>query len=260
MKCFKKVAILGACLAAMVMSGCAQLPENVGQDPRDPLEALNRRIYEFNQGVDYILFTPIAKGYQFITPQFAREGITRMFKNTMEPCNAVNNVLQGKVEDGILSLFRLMINSTVGIAGFFDVASEVDIPRKEEDMGQTFAKWGIPNGPFIMLPFFGPSTFRDGIGLIPDLALDPNFYVDEPWVKWPWWGMKYVSIRERLFPVTDMLASTVDPYIATRDAYLANRISEINDGNVPASESQPLLNPLDYDDDDSPKAPDKKGD
>ena len=117
-----------AAAGIVALSGCASVPDNSGENPADPLESMNRQIFAFNDVFDTVLIRPIAKGYQFVTPKPVREGVTRVFQNTMEPANAVNNVLQGKVEDGILSLFRLMINSTVGLVGIFDVAKEVIFP------------------------------------------------------------------------------------------------------------------------------------
>ncbi len=234
-----------AAAGIVALSGCASVPDNSGENPADPLESMNRQIFAFNDVFDTVLIRPIAKGYQFVTPKPVREGITRVFQNTMEPANAVNNVLQGKVEDGILSLFRLMINSTVGLVGIFDVAKEVDIPRKPEDFGQTMAVWGIPNGPYLVLPIFGPSNVRDAVGLVPELFMDPNTYIGEDWFVWPWWGAKFVNARERLLPVTDMLDKAVDPYIATRDAYLQARQSAIQDGDDPAILSDTnLLDPF----------------
>ena len=152
----KKKILALALVGAALLSGCASVPKDSGQNPDDPWETLNRQTFAFNQGLDFILIRPLAKGYQFITPKPVREGVTRVFQNTMEPSNAVNNVLQGKVEEGILSLFRLMINSTVGVVGIFDVAQMVDIPRMPEDFGQTLATWGVPKGPYFVIPVLGP--------------------------------------------------------------------------------------------------------
>lgn len=160
----KKKILALALVGAALLSGCASVPKDSGQNPDDPWETLNRQTFAFNQGLDFILIRPLAKGYQFITPKPVREGVTRVFQNTMEPSNAVNNVLQGKVEEGILSLFRLMINSTVGVVGIFDVAQMVDIPRMPEDFGQTLATWGVPKGPYFVIPVLGPSTVRDTVG------------------------------------------------------------------------------------------------
>lgn len=250
MKTKKKLLSLALGVSVLLVSGCASVPDNAGSDPADPWEAMNRQTFAFNSAVDMVLIRPIAKGYQFITPKPVREGITRVFQNTMEPSNAVNNVLQGKVEDGILSIFRLMINSTVGVLGIFDVAKQVDIERKPEDFGQTLAVWGVPNGPYLILPIWGPSNVRDTVGLVPEIALDPNTYITQDWFRWPWWGAKFINTRERLLPFTDMLENTVDPYIAMRNAYLQRRQSEVQDGDDPSvlEPSKPLLNPFDDDD------------
>lgn len=245
----------------MLLSGCASVPDGAGSNPKDPWEAMNRQTFAFNQGFDTVISRPLAKGYQFITPKPVRESVTRVFKNTMEPANAVNNVMQGKVEDGILSLFRLMINSTVGAAGIFDVAQEVGIERKEEDVGQTLAVWGISSGPFLVIPIIGPSTVRDGIALVPEVFLDPNTYIGNPATKWSWWGGKYVSARERLLPVTDMLDDAIDPYVAMRNAYLQSRQSAIQDGDEPAViPASSMLDPFAEDDEpDTKAAPTKDG-
>ncbi len=173
----KKKILALALVGAALLSGCASVPKDAGQNPDDPWESLNRQTFAFNQGLDFILIRPLAKGYQFITPKPVREGVTRVFQNTMEPSNAVNNVLQGKVEEGILSLFRLMINSTVGVVGIFDVAQMVDIPRMPEDFGQTLATWGVPKGPYFVIPVLGPSTVRDTVGLVPKSS----------WIRTPTW-------------------------------------------------------------------------
>ena len=140
----KKKILALALVGAALLSGCASVPKDSGQNPDDPWETLNRQTFAFNQGLDFILIRPLAKGYQFITPKPVREGVTRVFQNTMEPSNAVNNVLQGKVEEGILSLFRLMINSTVGVVGIFDVAQMVDIPRTSAGTG-SYGRGGAPS-------------------------------------------------------------------------------------------------------------------
>lgn len=257
----KKKILALALVGAALLSGCASVPKDSGQNPDDPWETLNRQTFAFNQGLDFILIRPLAKGYQFITPKPVREGVTRVFQNTMEPSNAVNNVLQGKVEEGILSLFRLMINSTVGVVGIFDVAQMVDIPRMSEDFGQTLATWGVPKGPYFVIPVLGPSTVRDTVGLVPEVFLDPNTYVGRDWFVWPWWGAKFVNARERLLPVTDMLDKTVDPYVATRNAYLQQRQNSLQNGDGPAMIQQPLLSPFgddDADDADKPAMDEKK--
>lgn len=239
----KKIKIL-VLAAAGLLSACTSLPPE-GRDPQDPWERMNRATFAFNQKADYFVLRPLAKGYEFITTKPIREGVTRVFQNTMEPANAVNNVLQGKVENGILSLFRLMINSTVGLVGIFDVAREVDIAPMREDFGQTLASWGVPEGPYLVLPILGPSTVRDSVGLVPEFFMDPNTYSGHAWFTYPWAGAKLINTRARLLPVTDMLEKTVDPYVAAREAYLQQRQSSLQNGDDPALLQQPQLNPFD---------------
>ncbi len=228
----KKIVVAVSTIALALLTGCASVPDNSGSNPKDPLETLNRQTFAFNSVLDEAIFIPLAKGYRFVTPKPVRESVTNFYQNLREPTNAVNNVLQGKVEDGILSLFRLMINSTVGVAGLFDVASKVDIEPKREDFGQTMGVWGIPSGPYLVLPILGPSDIRDAVGLVPEYFTDPNTYTKKDWIKWPVWGVQFVNARERLLPFTDMLSMTVDPYVAARDAFLSQRQSAIQDGDM----------------------------
>lgn len=244
-KTIKGIAAVTCLASLMTLGGCTSVPDNAGSDPSDPWEVVNRHTYAFNQGVDNVLIKPIAKGYQFIVPEPVRDSVTHFYQNLGEPSNALNNVLQGKVEEGILSLFRLMINSTVGVGGLFDVASEVGITRMPEDFGQTMGVWGISDGPYVVLPIFGPSTVRDSVGLVPEFFTDPNYYVDNDYVRWSSWGVKFVNTRERLLPYTDMLELQVDPYVAMRNAYLQSRQSAVQDGqNDEVVEEKGLLDPF----------------
>ena len=236
----KKIAVAVSTIALALLTGCASVPDNSGSNPKDPLETLNRQTFAFNSVLDEVLFIPIAKGYQFVTPKPVRESVTNFYHNLREPTNAVNNVLQGKVEDGILSLFRLMINSTVGVGGLFDVASKVDIEPKREDFGQTMGVWGIPSGPYLVLPVFGPSDIRDAVGLVPEYFMDPNTYTQKDWI---------------MLPFTDMLSMTVDPYVAARDAYLSQRQAAIQDGDMPEilKPEEKLLDPFEDDETEAKK-------
>jgi phospholipid-binding lipoprotein MlaA len=248
----KKTLLVLMSAGTLLLAGCASVPDTP-RDPADPFEALNRQTFAFNMTLDRFVTKPIAEGYRFVTPKPVRDSVTRFYQNAGEPSNAVNNVLQGKVEDGILSLFRLMINTTVGVGGLFDVASHVGIPRKPEDFGQTMGAWGIPNGPYLVLPVLGPSNIRDAAGLVPEIFMDPNYYVDKDWIKWPVWGVRFVNTRERLLPITDMLEATVDPYIAARNAYIQQRAAAVEDGEAPVDQ-KPLLDPF-AEDDDAPAKP-----
>ncbi|MCD8339376.1 MAG: MlaA family lipoprotein [Burkholderiales bacterium] len=223
-------------------------PKPDTRDPRDPWEPMNRKTFAFNQFFHKSVSTPIAKGYQHIVPEPVRDGVRNIFRNTSEPASAVNSVFQGKVEQGILCLFRLLINSTAGVGGIFDVASRVDMPRTPTTFSDTLTVWGVAPGPYLVIPLLGPTTVRDGLGTIPEVWLEPNSYIDIGWVAWPWRGLKYISATSQLLPATELLKNTVDPYVAMRSAYLQSRqnllLYEDGNGQLP----QDILNPFDYDD------------
>ncbi len=245
-----KVTFLISLLAcALIAAGVSHIPKEEGGDPNDPWEPMNRKTFEFNQLFHKAVAKPVAKGYNRITPEPVRDGIRNIFRNTSEPANGVNAVFQGKVEQGILSIFRLVINSTVGVAGIFDVAAKVDIPRHATTFSDTLAVWKVPPGPYLVIPFLGPTTVRDGLGVIPEVWLEPNSYIDVNWFVWPWRGLKYINANSQILPATELLQNTVDPYVAMRSAYLQNRQNLVldEDGN-PSFVSKELLNPFDYDD------------
>ena len=152
MKALHKILLTIA--AAATLAGCASVPDNAGQDPSDPWEKLNRNTFAFNQKVDTYLIRPAAKGYEFVVPEYARERIGNIYGNLNEPANVLNNALQGKGEGALVSLFRLMINTTLGLGGMYDVAgTAANQPARREDFGQTLAVWGVGNGPYFVIPF-----------------------------------------------------------------------------------------------------------
>lgn len=232
MKDFKKILLTIA--AASALTGCVSVPENAGEDPSDPWEKLNRNTYAFNQTLDTYLLTPVAKGYEFVVPEYARDRISNIYVNLGEPANVMNNALQGKGEGALVSLFRLMINSTLGLGGMFDVAGEAaGQPVRREDFGQTLAIWGVGPGPYFVIPFLGPSTVRDTAGLGVDYLSAPQTWLDGGWAEWGAWGVLAVDYRLRMMPATDLLKGAVDPYLMAREAYLGARRNAIYDGNPP---------------------------
>ena len=158
--------LLGA-LAAL--GGCA----TAGGNPDDPLEGYNRAMFKFNDGVDKAIIKPVASGYKAVMPGFARTGVTNFFSNLGDIWIGINNVLQGKVGAGASDFGRFAINTTVGIFGLFDVASNAGLDKHNEDFGQTFGRWGAGSGPYIVLPFLGPSDARDSVGTVFDMHFDP---------------------------------------------------------------------------------------
>ncbi len=230
----RRTAALAAAAAVLLVSGCAQVPEGAGSDPKDPWESFNRQSFAFNQKFDSIVLRPIAKGYAWAVPQVVRDSIGNVFVNLGEPANILNNSLQGKGEGALVSLFRLMINTTLGVGGLFDVAgTAANQPERSEDFGQTLAVWGVGSGPYFVIPFVGPSSVRDSVGLAAGYFSEPMTYAENDWIEWGLWGLKVVSLRDQMMPATDLLKGAVDPYLMAREAYLANRNNAVYDGNPP---------------------------
>jgi phospholipid-binding lipoprotein MlaA len=229
-----------ALLAVAALSGCA-----TANNPVDPLESLNRRIYDFNETVDRLALKPAARGYRAAVPPPVRGGITNFFGNFRDVTTAINNVLQLKLDVALSDVARVAVNSTVGILGVFDVATRVGLDKHEEDFGQTLGRWGAPPGPYLVLPFLGPSNVRDAIGWVGDFYTDPEFFLitDSP-EAWIAFGTRVVNLRANLLEAERLLeAAALDRYAFLRDAYLQRRRSLILDGNlgdeVPAGREQP---------------------
>lgn len=231
--------VLLGLLSLMLLGGCAST-----KNPRDPLEPLNRAIYHFNDGLDKVVMKPVATVYKGVLPQFARTGITNFFNNLYDILTALNNLLQGKIADAASDVLRVSLNTTVGLAGFIDVATEVGIEKHKEDFGQTLGRWGIADGPYLQIPFFGPSSFRDAVGTLVDFKVDP--------IRWIWrnhmatrnslWGLYYVNLRANLLDSTKILEeAALDPYEFQRDAYLQRRRNLVYDGNPPPEKEEEEL-------------------
>jgi phospholipid-binding lipoprotein MlaA len=223
----------GVILLLAMVSGCASVPAEQ-RDPRDPLESYNRGIFKFNQAVDDAVMKPVAKGYKAITPAPVDRGITNFFGNIADVTSAVNNLLQFKLSRAGTDVGRLAVNTTVGLLGFFDVATNMGLPSYKEDLGQTFGYWGDVSSPYLVLPLLGPSTLRDSIGLIGDAATNPLFSFEQQQVYWGLIALNVVDTRADLLTAGKILEeAAVDPYLFVRDAYLQRRRSQIYDGNPP---------------------------
>jgi phospholipid-binding lipoprotein MlaA len=221
-------------LAVAVLSGCA-----TAKNPTDPLEPFNRGVYQFNETVDRYALKPAAKGYRAVVPPPVRGGVTNVFGNFRDVTTAVNHVLQLKIGTALSDVARVAVNSTVGILGVFDVASHVGLDKHDEDFGQTLGWWGVPSGPYLVLPIFGPSTVRDGVGLIGDYFTDPEFYlINESPYTWITFGVRVVNARANLLEAERIFnQAAIDRYAFLRDAYLQRRRNQIYDGNPPESDS-----------------------
>lgn len=225
--------VLVAAVAASLAAGCASVPPNAGENPADPWESMNRQTHAFNTGFDNYVAKPVAKGYKTVTPAPVRNCVSRMMDNLSEPRNFVNNLLQGKPDGAFVSFMRFIVNSTFGLLGCFDVASMGDLQPKPEDFGQTLATWGVGNGPYLVLPFLGPSTVRDTVGRGGDWATAVQTWVDPDWAQWTVWGVDALDARARLLDLEGVLDTAVDPYAQARDGYLQFRKNQVYDGAPP---------------------------
>ena len=198
----------------------------------DPLEPMNRAIFEFNEIVDDNVLKPIAKGYKYVTPDPVEVGISNFFSNLGEIGTITNDLLQLKFSQAGRDTMRFFLNSTLGIFGIFDVATPLGLSKNKEDFGQTLGFWGVPDGPYLVLPFLGPSSFRDGPSMIVDYELSPveQLHHEERQVLQT---LDIVDTRARLLRATKILDTAAkDKYIFIRESYLQKRESEVNDGNV----------------------------
>lgn len=212
-----------------VLGGCASTG-----DPRDPLEPLNRGIYRFNDGVDTVLLKPAAEIYQGVVPSLVRTGVNNVFANLNDVIVALNNLLQGKFHSALSDASRVLVNTTVGILGIFDVATPVGLEKHDEDFGQTLGWWGIGDGPYLVLPFLGPSNARDTVGRVGDYKTDPVTYIDPTRDRNIVQGLRLVARRAELLSASRILAvAALDEYEFVRDAYLQRRRNLIHDGNPP---------------------------
>ena len=202
----------------------------------DPWEPLNRTIFDVNTAIDKVTLKPIAKGYQAIIPSPVRTGVSNFYSNLATPGSVVNNFLQGKPKRGLSELTRFLFNSTMGLGGILDVATAGGLEAYPEDIGQTLAVWGVPSGPYVMLPLVGPSTLRDAL-LFPIDAITPLYYYDNTSVRDKLQVLRIIDIRTRLLATEKFLEDSKDRYITLRESYLQNREYVIYDGNPPEDDA-----------------------
>ena len=224
-------------LAIVVLaSGCAAVPADQRVD-YDPWERLNRGTHAVNDTVDRFTLKPIAKGYNKVVPEPVRNGVTNFSRNLFTPRSALNNFLQGKPGDGLSELGRFVLNSTFGIGGIFDIAARNGLEPKTEDFGQTAAVWGVPQGPYVVIPFLGPSTLRDAVMTPLDVVADPLYHYDgDRTVSTSLYAIRLINLRARLLSVEELLQDSADPYVTIRESYLQNREFQVYDGDPPLDE------------------------
>lgn len=201
----------------------------------DPFEGFNRAMYKFNTKLDDYVLKPVAKGYRAVVPTPARQGVSNFFANLREPMVMLNDALQGKFKHAASDLGRFLTNSTLGIFGVFDVATRMGLEKRTEDFGQTLAVWGFAEGPYLVLPFLGPSGIRDGVGLVGDFYAYPPTYMEETSTAWKLFVLGTVDTRARYLDTGDILyqAAGDDPYVFVREAYRQRRRNLIHDGAAP---------------------------
>jgi phospholipid-binding lipoprotein MlaA len=222
-------------LLCLLASGCATLQGPT--EEKDPLESFNRAMFEFNDGFDRHIFKPVAEGYEAVVPAPISNSISNVFSHLDDVVVIVNDLLQLKFEQTLQDLGRFTFNTTFGLFGLFDVASHMALPKHNEDFGQTLGRWGVGSGPYLVLPLLGPSTVRDGTGLLADWEVDPIAYIEDDPTRWGTIGLKAVDTRAGLLRASRILdTAALDPYVFLRDAYLQRRNNLVYDGSPPDSE------------------------
>ncbi|RJG08339.1 MlaA family lipoprotein [Massilia cavernae] len=220
-----RAAALAAC--ALALAGCAT------NNPADPLEPYNRAVFQFNDAVDRAALKPAATAYKRVLPGFVQTGVNNFFGNMSDVWTAANNLMQGKGEQGMSDVTRVAMNSTFGLLGVLDIASEAGLQKHNEDFGQTLGRWGVPSGPYFMLPILGPSTIRDTAGLPLDLAADPWNYKDPVHVRNMGTALRIVDKRAEILDASNLLEeAALDRYVFIRDGFLQRRESQVFDGEA----------------------------
>lgn len=214
------MALVGALLPAMSQAASTE----------DPWEGFNRAMFRFNDTLDTYALKPVAQGYQAVTPQFLEDGVHNVFGNIGDVGNLANNLLQGKLHDAGVDSGRLIFNTTFGLLGFFDVARHMGLQKNDEDFGQTMGVWGINSGPYLVIPFLGPSTVRDASGRVPDSVMTAYPYIDHVPTRNVIRGVNVVDSRASLLSAERLISG--DKYIFIRNAYLQNREFKVRDGEV----------------------------
>ncbi|MFM0326668.1 MlaA family lipoprotein [Caballeronia glebae] len=226
----------------VALTGCATVTTPT---KGDPLESFNRTMFTINDTVDQYAFKPVAKGYVWAVPEPVRNSVTNFFSNIGDVYIAANNLLQLKIADGVSDIMRVAINTVFGVGGLFDVATIAKLPKHAGDFGLTLGHYGVPSGPYVVLPLLGPSTVRDSAGLVADYFGNPLTYVSPDSASWALYGVNLVNMRANLLGATDVLAdAALDKYSFVRNAYLQRRQYLISggDGNMPNYGEAPLPN------------------
>jgi len=223
-------------LCSLALQGCATRPTVAVADPRDPWEGMNRQIYAFNEKIDDALVRPVAQAWVEVMPSFVRTGVRNFTGNLADVWTTVNAALQFKGQAATESLMRVAINSTLGLYGLLDIASETGLEKRKEDLGQTLGHWGVQPGPYLVLPVFGPATLRDTAALPLDWQAGPSQYFSESAHRTTVTVLNVTETRAGLLKATDAVKqASLDPYSFVRDAWLQKRKNDVYDGNPPSN-------------------------
>ena len=235
----KRVVLL---VVTTALVGCASIPAGVEPSPHDPWESFNRSVFEFNEGLDAYLLKPVVAGYRFILPEFIRQGIYNFFSNYSDIYTALFNLLQGRLDYAFNDLMRVAVNTTMGLGGLLDLATPGGLEKHKEDWGQTLGVWGVPAGPYVVLPFFGPSNVRDAFGTVADLESDYLFrFLPDVALRNSVTGLRVVNARNTYYEAGDLLdGAAIDKYSFMRDAYIQRREYQINEGREGEEPQMPV--------------------
>jgi phospholipid-binding lipoprotein MlaA len=224
-------ALLGVVLT-VVLTGCVTLPPNHKPPPQDPWESWNRGVYRINDKIDRAVAKPVARTYVRVVPSPARTGVSNFFANLKTTTVMVNDALHGKFLAAGNDLARFVVNTTIGVGGLLDPATQMGLDKNNEDFGQTLGHWGVPPGPFLEIPVLGPSDARDGPARAVDVFTGPTHYISNNWVSYGLYGIEAVDTRAGLLSLDETLQKVFDPYAFIRDAYLQRRAYLVSDGKV----------------------------
>ena len=239
--------LVATALAAWML--LAPPPVRAQDEVSDPIETVNRGVFWFNDKLDVYFLEPVATAWDFVLPDPVQRSITNFFANAHFPVDFANNLFQGKPEEAGRNVGRFLINTTVGVAGFFDPASHWGIEEAPEDFGQTLGRWGTGSGAYIVIPFLGPSNVRDGFGILVDIPLSVYPFFIDTWVSFGINGVRAINLRADLLEEVDAAKETsLDYYAFVRNAYHQRREALIRDGEIPeaASEDEDDLYYLDF--------------
>jgi len=218
-------------IAGLMLTGCATLPSGK-TDPRDPWERLNRTTFQFNESLDRVFAKPVAKAYVKVTPRLVRTGVSHFFNNLESVPTVINDTLQGKFRQAGHDSARFLLNSTLGLAGLFDVASAAGMESNDEDLGQTLGKWGLNPGPYVVLPILGPSSVRDGFARVADTYMEPVAYLSDRSTRYIIRGVDLLDRRANLLELDSQLERSFDRYAFIRNAWIQRREFLVKDGEI----------------------------